>query len=145
MAVACALVVRIYSRTGPAAGFSSCDALSHSMRMTLACTSLFECFLKDTPEEVLLNGYGMTKDGNTRGDEIPSGKTSVQGPKQMQWSYLQPIPINFIPPGTIPIPVQVLLASVQSVCLCCLRVRCMTDFRISAGRSPKAHRYVQLL
>ncbi|KAK6056848.1 hypothetical protein COOONC_05644 [Cooperia oncophora] len=24
----------------------------------------------------------------------------------MQWSYLQPIPINLLPPGTIPIPVQ---------------------------------------
>ncbi|PIO58465.1 hypothetical protein TELCIR_20099, partial [Teladorsagia circumcincta] len=30
----------------------------------------------------------------------------------MQWSYLQPIPINLLPPGTIPIPVQDLSKSI---------------------------------
>ncbi|KAK6747697.1 hypothetical protein RB195_000721 [Necator americanus] len=30
----------------------------------------------------------------------------------MQWSYLQPIPINVVPPGTIPIPIQDLSKSI---------------------------------
>ncbi|KAK6056849.1 hypothetical protein COOONC_05645 [Cooperia oncophora] len=39
----------------------------------------------------------------------PQGYPTSGGPTHqtaMQWSYLQPIPINLLPPGTIPIPVQ---------------------------------------
>ncbi|VDP48026.1 unnamed protein product [Heligmosomoides polygyrus] len=44
--------------------------------------------------------------------QMPPGYHNAMGPTQMQWSYLQPIPINFIPPGTIPIPVQDLSRSI---------------------------------
>ncbi|VDL87403.1 unnamed protein product [Nippostrongylus brasiliensis] len=41
---------------------------------------------------------------------MPQGYPSAGGPQPVQWSYMQPIPISFVPPGTIPIPVQTLIA-----------------------------------
>ncbi|KAK5966978.1 hypothetical protein GCK32_014384 [Trichostrongylus colubriformis] len=45
----------------------------------------------------------------------PQGYTTAGGPPTgatMQWNYIQPIPLNFLPPGTIPIPVQDLSKSI---------------------------------
>ncbi|KIH61590.1 hypothetical protein ANCDUO_08135 [Ancylostoma duodenale] len=44
---------------------------------------------------------------------VPStGFSNAAGSNGMQWSYLQPIPVNLIPPGTIPIPIQDLSKSI---------------------------------
>ncbi|WKY04237.1 hypothetical protein Q1695_005312 [Nippostrongylus brasiliensis] len=43
---------------------------------------------------------------------MPQGYPSAGGPQPVQWSYMQPIPISFVPPGTIPIPVQDLSKSI---------------------------------
>ncbi|EYC45239.1 hypothetical protein Y032_0434g1389 [Ancylostoma ceylanicum] len=42
----------------------------------------------------------------------PAGFSNAAGSNGMQWSYLQPIPVNLIPPGTIPIPIQDLSKSI---------------------------------